>query len=93
VSEIFMNATLRAPWMPAADSRESMILAFMTKHGRTSYENDIYAIHDDFYLVQAEAGPAHYLCPFVQEKLDRMNKEIEEIVQAAIDRYDDWATD
>jgi len=29
----------------------------------------------------------------VQEKLDRMNKEIEEIVQAAVDRYDDWATD
>lgn len=93
MQEIRMTATLRAPWMPAAGSREEMILNFMTENGRTGYENEIFAIHDDFYTVQSEAGPGHYLCPLVQEKLDRMNKEIEEIVQAAVDRYDDWATD
>ena len=84
---------LRAPWTPTEGSYEAMVMAFMWDNGRTGYQSRINDIHDDFYLIQVEAGEGHRFCTFTQDRLAKLDAAIEEIVQEAVDRYDDWKTD
>lgn len=70
-----------------------MVMKFMRENGRPEYDAQIDAITEDYTIIQGEAGPGFADCPFVQERLDRIDAEVKEIVQRAVDRYDDWASD
>lgn len=84
---------LRQPWKPAEGTREAMVMKFMAEHGHPGYQNEIDGITEDYTLIQAEAGPAHGFCPFTQERLDAIDRQVQEIVRDAVDRYEDWVTD
>jgi hypothetical protein len=58
-----------------------------------SYGDEIRELKDRFEETQSEAGPEGPHCPFAQEALDNIDKEIWEIAQAALDRYEDWVSD
>lgn len=83
----------RKPSRPHNDRYTANILKFMTEHGHPGYEMHIYNAQSVFDEVQAEAGPLGHLCPITQQTLDEIDAEINEAAQAAIDRYQDWATD
>ena len=84
---------LRRPANPHGDPPTARVLKFMTEGNHPSYEQEISELQDHFEEVQAEAGPQGYLCPVTQERLDGIDKEIWDIAQAAVERYDDWASD
>jgi hypothetical protein len=66
---------------------------WMTKHGRPGYANEIEALRATRNEVIGDAGRYWQDCPFTQETLRKIDAEIEEVKQAALDRYDDWASD
>lgn len=84
---------LRQPWSPPAGTHCAFVLAFMTKQGHGGYANEIAELSDTFMLTQGEAGPGHGFCQFTQESLDRIDAQIKDVVQSAVDRYDDWVSD
>jgi hypothetical protein len=84
---------LRKPANPYSDPATAQALRFMTEHNHPGYEIHISNAMDMFNEVQAEAGPGGPDCPFLQETLDLLDKEINDAAAAALDRYSDWATD
>lgn len=85
------STAVRRPYQAAG--YEAMVLAFMWNHGHKGYANEIRDLTDYFDEVVAEAGPGGNHCEFTQEKLDTIDKAIMEVIQSAVDRYDDWKTD
>lgn len=83
----------RLPWKPASNTHGAFVMIFMTKQGHVGYANEIAELSDTFMLLQAEAGPGHGFCEITQASLDRINDQIMEVVQSAVDRYDDWVSD
>ena len=69
------------------------IAAWMTEHGRPEYAHQIHALQCTREEMRAEGGRYGHLCPFVQADIARINAQIEEIQQRALDRYTDWVTD
>lgn len=84
---------LRSPANPYTCPATAAALRFMTNNGHPGYEIHIENARSMFDEMQAEAGPGGPDCPILQETLDGLDKEIWEAAQAAVDRYDDWATD
>lgn len=84
---------LRAPWSPPEGSHEAKVMQFMWDHGHGGYAAEVAELHDDFYLIQAEAGPGHGFCEETQRRLDQLDQMIKDNVADAVDRYDDWASD
>ena len=84
---------LRQPFNPYQFKELAAALAFMKERGYLSYGEEISLLQEQFDEVQAEAGPGGPDCPFTQEKLDQINREIEEIAEAAAERIREWATD
>ena len=84
---------LRKPADPYTCPATAQALRFMTEHGHPGYEIHIQNAQAMFDEMQAEAGPGGPDCPFLQETLDGLDKEINETAQAAYDRFDDWMTD
>lgn len=82
---------IRQPWKPTG--YEAMVMQFMRDQGHTGYDNEIAAVTEDYDLIQGEAGPGHGFCPFTQERLDAIDKAVQQIVMEAVDRYDDWKSD
>lgn len=84
---------LRKPANPYSDPATAQALRFMTEHGEPGYEIHIQNAQAAFCEIQAEAGPGGPDCPETQTTLDQIDEEIWQAAQAAVDRYDDWATD
>jgi hypothetical protein len=68
-------------------------VAWMTKSGRLGYANEIHALEAIKWETIGEAGRYWRTCPFVGEKIRRIETEIAEVEQSALDRYEDWASD
>lgn len=68
-------------------------VAWMTKNGRLGYASEIHALEAIKWETIGEAGRYWQECPFVREKIAKIRAEIAEIEQAALDRYEDWASD
>lgn len=84
---------LRRPADPYTNGRCARALRFMSDNNHPSYAEDINALQAQFDEVQAEAGPNGHICEFTQASLDGIDKAIWEIAEAAMDRYEDWASD
>lgn len=65
----------------------------MYKQGRKAYWREIEDISETFTLTVAEAGPGGNHCEFTQTRLDQLDEQIKEVIQSAVDRYDDWVSD
>ncbi len=66
---------------------------WMAEHGITGYATAIRDLLDYADEVRAEAGRYWQYCTFTQAQLRKIEEEIAEIKQAALDRYEDWASD
>lgn len=84
---------LRAPWTPVEGSHEAFVMGFMWDHNHRGYAETMMNLHDDFYMIQAEAGPGHGFCEETQRRLDLLDQMLLDNVADAVDRYDDWASD
>lgn len=84
---------LRQPWKPTEGTRHAFVMGWMSRHGHEGYANEVAELSDTFMLIQGEAGPGHGFCEFTQASLDRIDAQIMEVVQSAVDRYDDWVSD
>ncbi len=51
------------------------------------------AIEATYYETHAEAGPNAAFCPYAQADLQQIAQRREDIIQRAVDRFQDWATD
>jgi hypothetical protein len=72
---------------------EDGAVQWMSKHGHLGYANEIHALEAIKWETIGEAGRYWQHCPFVQAKIKQIEAEIAEVKQAALDRYEDWATD
>lgn len=81
----------RRPHQPAA--YEMKIVNWMAEHRHPGYATSLRALTDEFDEIVAEAGPGGNHCEFTQERLDKIDTEIKETCQRAVDRYEDWASD
>jgi hypothetical protein len=75
------------------DRYAARIIAFMTDNGHTGYRRELEEIAATFDEVRAEAGPNGQFCEVTQDELRKIQARYDEVVQAAIDRYEDWASD
>lgn len=81
----------RRPYQPS--EYEAKIVAWMLSHGHPGYDREIVLLTDRFNEIVAEAGPGGNHCEIIQADLDKIDQEIKETAWAAVDRYEDWATD
>lgn len=72
---------------------EQKIVAWMTAHGHDGYANEIADASETYILTIGEAGRYWNDCSFTMDRLATINTAIQEAFQAAVDRYEDWATD
>jgi len=66
---------------------------WMAANGRLGYASEIHALEAIKWETIGEAGRDWQHCPFVREKIKQIETEIAEVEQAALDRYEDWASD
>ena len=69
------------------------VVDWMYRHGHPSYANQINDLKMAIDEHKSDAGRYWQQCEFTMEMINKIRKEIEEIRQAAEDRYQDWATD
>jgi hypothetical protein len=66
---------------------------WMAKHGHPGYANEIQALEATKWETIGEAGRYWQLCPFTHATIMKIQAEIAEVQQVALDRYEDWASD
>ena len=66
---------------------------WMSKHGRLGYAAEINALQASMNEYIGEAGPNWQHCPELQRIVKSIRAEIAEVEQAALERYEDWASD
>jgi len=81
----------RRPYQPSA--YEWKIVDWMLSHDHPGYHREIVLLTDQFNEIVAEAGPGGNHCEITQATLDKIDQEIKETCWAAVDRYEDWASD
>ena len=69
------------------------VVDWMYQRGHIGYAREIADIESVKDEIRAEAGPNGHLCPFTQEAIAKEDLRIEEVRQAAQDRFDDWNSD
>lgn len=73
---------------------ESKIFDFMAAREYTrGHEVQLQVIQSAYSETEAEAGPNGKFCEFTQKVLGKIASEYEEVIQRAVDRYEDWASD
>jgi hypothetical protein len=66
---------------------------WMSENGRTCYADMINALQCTRSETIGDAGRYWQLCEFTQATLRKIDAEIEDVKQRALDRYEDWASD
>jgi hypothetical protein len=66
---------------------------WMAEHGHPSYAAEINELHAVRNEIMGDAGRYWQFCEITQHQLANIDAVIEEVRQAAEDRYTDWATD
>lgn len=74
-------------------AEEISALNWMRDNGRPGYWERVDALYEHFDEIVGEAGPGGNHCPFVQERLDKIEATITDETMDAIDRIRDWASD
>lgn len=73
-------------------TREQAVV-WMTKHGHPGYANRINALQASIHEHIGDAGRYWQDCEATMNIIKSIRAEIVEIEQAALDRYEDWASD
>lgn len=65
----------------------------MAENGHLGYAAEVHALEATKWETIGEAGQFWQLCGFTRRTVLKIQAEIEEVEQAALDRYEDWASD
>jgi peptidoglycan hydrolase CwlO-like protein len=67
------------------------VVAWFADRGIPGYANEINQIENTINEVRGEAGRYGDQCPFTQERIEGLRKQIEEVRQSAEERYGGYA--
>jgi hypothetical protein len=69
------------------------VIGWMSRHGHPEYATQVNILQGEIWETKAEAGRYWQQCEFTQRRIWQITKEIAEITERALDRYEDLASD